>query len=283
MRKRNVVLGCLTSLAAGALSLAVRTAKPVRAAESPSESSRTHLSANGVPVVVELFTSEGCSSCPPADDVLAALERTQPVPGAEVVPLAFHVDYWDDLGWPDPFASPSFTSRQGTYAVRGRMYTPQAVVDGRTELVGSNATGLQRAIEQAAQHTHTAVQIAVRSSGDVLEAHVHVGQLPTSPGGVSSNDVMVFVALTQARAAIAVGYGENAGKSLHHTAIVRQLERAGATAPSGGDVRVNLRMPSGVPSTELRVVAFVQRVADHQIVGSATNALRRRPSASSRQ
>src|SRR5262245_32430137 len=134
MRKRNVALASLAGVAAGALGFALRTTDPVRAAEAPPAARPTNLSEKAVPVIVELFTSEGCSSCPPADEVLARLERTQPISGAMIVPLAFHVDYWDDLGWPDPFASASFTSRQGTYAVHGRMYTPQAVVDGRTEL-----------------------------------------------------------------------------------------------------------------------------------------------------
>jgi hypothetical protein len=191
-----------------------------------------------------------------------------------VVPLAFHVDYWDELGWPDPFAAPAFTSRQHTYEARGRVYTPQAVVDGRTELVGSNARGLQQAIEQAALQAHVPVQIAVRSNARVIEASVHVGQLPPGPSGGSVSDAVVLVALTQARATIAVPRGENAGRTLRHTAIVRQVEPAGTVPPAGGDARVSLRIPSGAPPTDLRVVALVQRVADHQIVGSVVGFLR---------
>ena len=252
------------------MGLSLRSTGLVRAAEAPSEPLRTHQSGNAVPVVVELFTSEGCSSCPPADDVLAGLERTQPVPGAMVVPLAFHVDYWDELGWPDPFAAPAFTSRQHVYAVRGRVYTPQAVVDGRTELVGSDARGLHHAVEQAALQTHVPVQIAVRSNAEAIDISIHVGQLPRGPSGGSASDAVVLVALTQARAAIAVPRGENAGRTLRHTAIVRQLVRAGTVPPVGGDARVSLRISSGAPRTDLRVVALVQRVADPQIVGSAT-------------
>lgn len=273
MRKRDVVLASFAGVAAGVLGLALRTTSVVRAAEGSSEAPPTQLAGKAVPVVVELFTSEGCSSCPPADDVLAKLERTQPVPGAMIVPLAFHVDYWDDLGWPDPFASPEFTSRQHTYASEGRMYTPQAVIDGRTELVGSNASGVQRAIEQAALRTHASVEITVRPNGGAIEAGVHVGQLPRS-----ASDAVVLVALTRAQATIAVPRGENAGRTLRHTAIVRQLERAGTVSSPGGDTRVSLPVPQGIPRAELRVVVFVQRVADHEIVGAATVAADARPS-----
>lgn len=270
MRKRNVVLASLGGVAAGALGFALRSTGLARATEQPSGSASRPLPDKPVPVVVELFTSEGCSSCPPADEVLAGLEKTQPVPGALVVPLAYHVDYWDELGWPDPFAAPAFTSRQHTYAVRGRMYTPQAVVDGRTELVGSNARGLQHAIEQAALETHVPVQIAVRSSAETIEASVHVGQLPRGPSGGSASDAVVLVAVTQARATVAVPRGENAGRTLRHTAVVRQLESAGTVPFAGGDARVSIRIPYNAPRAELRVVAFVQRVADHVILGSAT-------------
>ena len=98
-------------------------------------------------VVVELFTSEGCSSCPPADDVLSQLAHRQPVPGVEVLALGEHVDYWDRLGWRDPFSSPAFSSRQSTYDARvfhaSQVYTPQLVIDGRLERVGSNARAVQ--------------------------------------------------------------------------------------------------------------------------------------------
>src|SRR5438128_5240170 len=115
-------------------------------------------------VVVELFTSEGCSSCPPADDVLSQLAHRQPVPGVEVLALGEHVDYWDRLGWRDPFSSPAFSSRQSTYDARlfhaSQVYTLQLVIDGRLERVGSNARAVQRAIEQAAMGPKAAVSLA---------------------------------------------------------------------------------------------------------------------------
>ena len=114
---------------------------------------KSALAEGRVPVLVELFTSEGCSSCPPADELLAKLSREQPVDGATIVPLAFHVDYWNRLGWVDRFSSPQFTKRQQEYAaaLRADTYTPQMVVDGRDEFVGSDDARARQSIADAAQ------------------------------------------------------------------------------------------------------------------------------------
>jgi hypothetical protein len=258
MQARYLLL--LGSLAGAVLGVAAFAKAPEPVGAAPRRS-------RDQPVVVELFTSEGCSSCPAADDVLARFERTQPVPGVRIVPLAFHVDYWDELGWPDPFASPSFTSRQGTYSTAGRVYTPQAIVDGRTELVGSDASGLRRAVERAALGPHASIDVVVRSTGEAVQADVRVGALPPGPLHGSS-DATVFVALTQAHATVQVLRGENAGKTLQHTAIVRTMQNAGTVGVGGGEVHAALRVPSGIQPAQLRVVAFVQRNTDHAVLGS---------------
>src|SRR5215468_4014633 len=120
--------------------------------------------ADGVrsPVVVELFTSEGCSSCPPADAVLAQLQQTQPVAGAEVIALGEHVDYWNYIGWSDPFSAPVFSQRQNDYTNAFgafSVYTPQMVVDGQTEFVGSKMSKALDAIAKAARAPKAKVQL----------------------------------------------------------------------------------------------------------------------------
>src|SRR5437762_4458580 len=111
-----------------------------------------------LPILVELFTSEGCSSCPPADAVLARLHQKQPVPGVQLLVLSEHVDYWNNLGWRDPFSDALFTDRQGRYG--SRIYTPQAVVDGRIDVLGSDEQGIIRAATAAAAEPHGVVRLA---------------------------------------------------------------------------------------------------------------------------
>src|SRR5499427_8004033 len=123
--------------------------------------------ADGVrsPVIVELFTSEGCSSCPPADEVLAQLQQTQPIAGAEVIALSEHVDYWNYIGWSDPFSSSSFSARQQTYAQafgqQDRVYTPQMIVDGQTEFNGSAMNKAREEIAKAARSPKADVRIGI--------------------------------------------------------------------------------------------------------------------------
>src|SRR5690242_801257 len=130
------------------------------------------------PVVVELFTSEGCSSCPPADALLAELVSKQPIDDVQIIPLAFHVDYWNNLGWMDRFSAPKFTQRQRDYGQAMKLrsiYTPQMVVNGHEEFVGSDREAAQKAIAQAASDHTVNVQLKVEQK----QVHVRVSDLPS--------------------------------------------------------------------------------------------------------
>src|SRR5882724_10786173 len=125
--------------------------------------------ATRTPVVVELFTSEGCSSCPPADDLLSRMAQQQPIANAEVIALEEHVDYWNELGWVDPFSSGEWTARQQVYAGvlgNGNSYTPQMVVDGKTEFVGSQSRKALQAVQQAAAEQRARVTLRPGKSPD---------------------------------------------------------------------------------------------------------------------
>src|SRR5258705_6520194 len=147
------------------------------------------------PVLVELFTSEGCSSCPPADALLERLDRSQPVKGAELIVLSEHVDYWNDIGWKDPFSSHEYSERQSAYASQfggGSIYTPQMVVEGHIEFVGSDERRATQAIEKATKVQKIPVSISSSLSDEKkLTLHIEVGALPSS---VTTESAGVFLA-----------------------------------------------------------------------------------------
>jgi len=204
------------------------------------------------PLVLELFTSQGCSSCPPADRILAKL-ATKGIEGKTLAPLSFHVDYWDDLGWPDPHASPAWTERQRDYAraLKGdRVYTPQLVVGGSTEMVGSNLVNVTGAIAKAARPALLPVTAAW--SKDSLEITA------TAPA-----DADVIVVVWDDAPATAVKRGENAGETLGNARAVRRLERV---AKAG--VRSTITVKIDPTWRSVGAVAFAQR-ADRKIVSSA--------------
>lgn len=217
------------------------------------------------PVVVELFTSEGCSSCPSADATLRELESSQPVPGAEIIALGQHVDYWNRLGWKDKFSDPAYTARQGQYAARfgSGSYTPQAVVQGRTELVGSRRAALVAAIGQAARAPQAAVSLAGGLNGQPLR--VRVDKLPAGTGPAQ---VLLFI--TESGLATQVGAGENAGELLRHASVVRSLHPLGTVAPGVTfEASPTLALAAGWNPAHLRAVVLVQAERDRQVLGAA--------------
>ena len=227
-----------------------------------------------IPVIVELFTSEGCSSCPPADEVLARLERTQPVEGAEIIALGEHVDYWNHIGWSDPFSSPIFSERQGAYAEafgRDGVYTPQMVVDGNAEFVGSNWNKAMIAISQAARLPKADVQITTvqNKAGDV-SVQVHVSNFPAVKAGET---IDLVLAVTESDLSSNVLRGENAGRSLNHRTVVRKLSliysaeaKPGASFSAGSTVALT----KGRNAENLRAVAFTQERKSRRVTGAGT-------------
>ena len=222
-----------------------------------------------VPVLVELFTSEGCSSCPPADAALLTLASERLVPGAEVIALEEHVDYWNRLGWTDPFSSRAFSLRQEEYGETfgaGRSYTPQMVVDGRTEFVGSDLSRARAAVARAALSPKASMRI-IRTSDDFSEGLVTV-RIESGPLGGDVNSPELWVAITEDGLTTDVQAGENGGRRLRHGAVVRALQKIGRLVP-GSPTEARLRIDKDWTVKRLRIVAFVQERSSHRIVGLA--------------
>jgi hypothetical protein len=253
---REVAAVGAVSVVAGLLYVGVHAA-PRR------ESSAGGNGAVRTPVLVELFTSEGCSSCPPADVLLERLDRTQPVGAANIVVLSEHVDYWNDLGWRDPYSSRAISERQEAYAagdLQGTVYTPQMVVDGRFGSVGSDEPRAREAIETAAREQKTALVLSSVAFGDAgaLVAHVDAGPLPAATGAASA-DVLIAVADESDESQVLAG--ENDGRKLTHVAVLRSLTKAGAVSNNSGwsgDVKIPVQRPG---RKALRVVGIVQTPA----------------------
>jgi len=215
-------------------------------------------------VVVELFTSEGCSSCPPADALLGRLREVKLADGVEVVPLGLHVDYWNQQGWIDRFSSDAYTRRQQKYAERFRIegpYTPQMVVDGQLQFTGNDANRLQQAILQEAQRPQPA-QIQI-SPGEPDSVQIQVKTDPPAAGEV-------LLAVTEDKLATKVGAGENGGRELHHWAVVRELRSLGRVRDGNFAAAVPLKLKKDWKREDLRVVVFVQDPASGRIDGAAT-------------
>lgn len=219
-------------------------------------------------VLVELFTSQGCSSCPPADRILTRLGAEGPA----VVPLAFHVDYWNHGGWSDPFSKHAWSARQEEYVRRFKLdaeYTPQAVVDGARQLVGSRETELRTAIADAAARPAADLSIGLEHAGDRVVASVRV-DLPEALG---ARKLDLMVALFETGLVTDVGSGENGGHVLHDDYVVRTLVR-GAKLEAGGPARtehaVPLRVERGWDPSRLGVAAFLQDPKTLEIFGAAS-------------
>lgn len=255
------------------------TSKRARASLSTAKTiegdgATANLNGPRTPVIVELFTSEGCSSCPPADELLARLEKTQPVAGAEIIALGQHVDYWNRLGWVDPFSSAAFSQRQGDYAEafgHDGVYTPQMIVDGQTEFSGGNQAKARDAIMRAAQTPKAIVELTRAANFDLKSASVPLSVRVEKLPAVRANDAAeVLLAVTESNLRSDVSRGENAGRTLSHTAVVRQLSVLG-TAQTGAAFTANptLTIESGWQRKNLRAVVFVQERESKRVLGAS--------------
>lgn len=211
--------------------------------------------------VVELFTSEGCSSCPPADQLVARIQKENA--GEPVYILAYHVDYWNRLGWKDAFSSAAYSKRQEEYAAYLHLesvYTPQIVVNGAHEFVGSDEGALRNAIRSGLTQTPAAsLSLQVSASGRGA-ADVHY-----TAGGYGKNTELL-VAVLQKNAETDVKRGENQGRVLHHVQIVRQLQPVALNNNSG---LVRVALPEGFIAGGWEIVGFLQdRTNGHIIAGA---------------
>ena len=224
------------------------------------------------PVLVELFTSEGCSSCPPADELLARLEQTQPVAGAEIIALSEHVDYWNRLGWADPYSSAEFSERQNSYARAfdtDDIYTPQMIVDGRVQFVGSNRDRARQAITDASRAAKARVEISLRGATvDSANLAISISDLQSAWTGDSAE---VLLAITESGLRSSVSRGENAGRSLHHTAVVRTLSSLGNIDSQSKSFSAEpvVRIEGKWKRENLKAVVFVQERASRRVLGAA--------------
>jgi len=223
------------------------------------------------PVVVELFTSEGCSSCPPADALLARLDHDQPVANAEIIVLGEHVDYWDSLGWRDRFSSHEATERQNLYAERFRLdgpYTPQMVVDGAAQFVGSDSARVLHGIAEAARAGKVSLALsALTVNGARVSGSVSLVASPAPPDGKAD----VYAAIVESAASTQVQRGENGGRTLHHAAPLLALQRIGSLdALAHRPLSFSLTAPSVTAPGDLRVVVFLQRPGQGGILGAAS-------------
>lgn len=226
-------------------------------------------------VLAELFTSEGCSSCPPADHLLETLLRQQPASGVYVIPLSEHVDYWDHQGWKDPFGSPQFTERQKVYGARfniDSIYTPQLVIDGTNEFVGSDEAELKRVLAKASREPKPLLQVELTGGGPETDVAIHGPGLAARVG--ESTDLMI--AVTEDDLVVDVKRGENASRTLRHSGVVRLLRSLGdprsGPPPRGAVdaglsvVNTTLKIKPEWNRDKLRIVAFVQATKTRRVL-----------------
>ena len=225
------------------------------------------LAVTPTPVVVELFTSEGCSSCPPADLLLRRLQKEQPVSGVEVIPLSEHVDYWNQLGWKDPFSSGSFTDRQRQYADvfhKDGPYTPQMVIDGTTGFVGSDGPHALKAIAEAAKRPKASVTLTCQANP--LRLQVRIDNV--------REDADVLLSIAENGLESNVVRGENRGLRMGHDGVTRRMAIIGRVKkqlPFASEPKVAIE--KDWRPENLSAIVFLQDRSTYRIQGAGKIAL----------
>ena len=216
--------------------------------------------------VVELFTSQGCSSCPPADQLLGSIVNEAETQDQSVYALSFHVAYWNYLGWQDPFSHEAFTKRQRQYArtLGESVYTPQMVVNGTKVFVGSKSSMAQDEIQKAQQQaaTHRIMMVPTLDEKEVY--------IKFKVEGPASGQVL-HLALVERDLSVDVKRGENSGRTLHHDNVVRQFETVSLETQSGGSLRIKL--PEGINLSKTSLIGYVQDTQSLEISGASRAAL----------
>jgi hypothetical protein len=215
--------------------------------------------------VVELFTSEGCSSCPPADENLARIARMAERENTPVYVLSFHVDYWNDLGWRDPFSSADYSLRQRYYAkaLGSGVYTPQMVVNGATQLTGSDESGADEAIDRALSRPATAT-ITLRPEYDATKRELALGyRVERGP-----SDGLLTLCVVQSAGGVDVRAGENSGRKLTHHNVVRAYETR--LVSTVGDGKWETKLGPELDPTRAEFIAIVQDSTSFATAGAAS-------------
>jgi hypothetical protein len=209
-------------------------------------------------VVAELFTSEGCSSCPPADKLVEKIQTENP--GKSIYILAFHVDYWDRQGWKDRFSDPSYTERQRRYADwlhLETVYTPQLVINGQSEYIGSDENAITKKMTAALANPATQTL--------TLHAGVEGGKVHVDYQAANEKNTELVLALVQRSATSEVRAGENAGKQLSHVQIVRQLFYQDVNEQK----KITLNLPNDFTAKGWELIGFIQQKKSGRITAAA--------------
>ncbi len=254
---RHLIPMALLALFCGLLQLPAQTSYSAGASGSQNSA-----------VLVELFTSEGCSSCPPADTLLRQINGTRTVAGQFIVGISEHVTYWNRLGWTDPFSSETYTERQNGYAKRFHLddiYTPQMVIDGRQQIVGSNRPELAAALNGKTHKKPVTLKVTfVEQAEDVMTLAFNVDT--NRDGGPFG----IFLVLTDDKDRSQVLRGENAARTLEHVAVARSLQRV-ATMSGSGQRTIQVKLPNTLTQnseTAHHLILFAQSPDFGEILGA---------------